>query len=177
MKPILASLAALFAITAHAQGTAPPGQPPDPKILEGIFACLAEGLPPGWKKAWFVIDEIGRSDDGKRHFEANFFYATRSDDAKGNPLTPCGAERVLQGVSALNAYLPEHERRWTGATFTFTSEGRYDVTYDYSVRGSVLFKPGAEGAAESAAKPAAEPPAKPALKPAAKKAGQGLKLP
>ena len=179
MKRIVAFLLALAAIAAQAQGAAKPepspGQPPDPKILEGVFACLAQGLPPDWKKAWFVIDEVGRSDEGtKRHFEANFFYAMSVDDVRGSPLTPCGAERVLEGVSALNAYLPEQQRRWTGATFSFTSEGRYDVKYDYSVRGSVMFKP---AATEPAAETPAQPAARPAAKPAARKPGQGLRLP
>ena len=38
-----------------------PGQPPDPKILEGLFACIAEGLPEKWEKAWIVIRETKRS--------------------------------------------------------------------------------------------------------------------
>ncbi len=39
-----------------------PGQTPDPQILESIMTCLAEGLTPDWKKAWFVIKETDRND-------------------------------------------------------------------------------------------------------------------
>ena len=130
-----------------------PGDEPDPKILEGIFACISEGLPEGWKKAWFVIRETARNKDGSaRSYAADFFYATNVNDRKGRPLKPCGPERVLEGVGALNDYLPDGQRRWTGATFTFLSDGKYDVKYDYTPP-----KP-------AAAKPAAKPVAKPAVK-------------
>ena len=128
-----------------------PSQEPDPKILEGIFACIAEGLPQGWKKAWFVINETARSKDGAaRSYTADFFYATNASDRKGRRLKPCGPERVLEGVGALNDYLPDGQRRWTGATFTFLSDGKFDVKYDYT-------------------------PRKPAAKPAAKKSDSGAK--
>ena len=173
--PLLAPLAvALFAFTAHAQDTtkpaaepekpaaaAPasepakpepgPGREPDPKIVEGIFGCVAEGLPEGWKKAWFVVRQTGRSKDGKtRSFAADFFYATDLKERKGKPLKPCGPEKILEGVGALNDYLPDGQRSWTGATFTFLRDGKYDVHYDYTP-----LKP------------------KPAAKPAAKKAEAG----
>jgi hypothetical protein len=110
-----------------------PGQDPDPKILDGIFACIAEGLPEGWKKTWFVVKEIGRSKDGAtRNFAADFFYATNVNDRKGRPLKPCGAEPVLEGVGALQDYLPDGQRRWTGATFSFMPDGKFEAKYDFT---------------------------------------------
>ena len=141
---------------AEAQRPKPvPGQPADPKYIEDIFTCLAQGLPKDWKKTWFVIRQIGADASGSsREFEADFFVATDMIDAKGKPLVPCGSGPVLDGVIALNGYLLESQRRWTGATFTFTSEGKFDANYDYTVR-----KPA----------PAAPESVKPAAKPAAKK--------
>src|SRR5512139_2384529 len=70
-----------------------PGQEPDPKILEGIFDCLAPGLTPEWKKAWFVVSEIARDErSATRSFEAKFFFATDAGDSKGRPLRTCGGE-------------------------------------------------------------------------------------
>ncbi len=133
-----------------------PGQEPDPKILEQIFACVAEGLTEDWNKTWFVVTEIERSVDGRsRNFEAKFFFATSMEDNKGKPLTPCGAQSVLEGVGALNSYLPFEQRRWTEAVFTFTRDGKYDVKYDYTPRKPVPAKPAAKPAAKKAApKPA-----------------------
>ena len=130
-----------------------PGQEPDPQILEGIVNCLAEGLPQDWKKTWFVISEIDRDErKATRSFEANFFYATEPDDSTGRRLQTCGAERVIDGVKALNAYLTDSQQRWTGATFTFMRDGRFEAKYDFTP-----FKP-------AAAKPAAKPKAKSASK-------------
>lgn len=130
-----------------------PGQEPDPKILEGIFACIAEGLPEGWEKAWFVIKETGRSKDGKtRSFAADFFYATNVNDRKGRPLKPCGENRVLEGVGALNDYLPEGQQRWTGATFSFMKDGKFEAKYDFTQPKPAPSKPADK-------KPAAKKPA------------------
>src|SRR6185369_8450650 len=64
-----------------------PGDQPDPKIIEDLVGCLATGLTPDWKKAWFVIRETGRDKTGKeRSYEGNFFYATDVNDRKGKRL-------------------------------------------------------------------------------------------
>ncbi len=119
-----------------------PGQEPDPKILEGLFACIAEGLPEGWKKTWFVIRETAQSKDGlERSFAADFFYATNVNDRKGRPLKPCGPDPVLEAVGALNDYLPENQQRWTGATFSFMRDGKFEAQYDYTQRKPAAKKP------------------------------------
>lgn len=163
-------LGALFAVAAQAQdpqkpaaepapaaaATPGPGQEPDPKIIEGLMECLAEGLPEGWQKTWFTISEIGRSSNlaegTTRQFEAKFFYATDPNDTKGRTLKPCGANRIVDGVIALNDYLQPSQKRWTGVTMTFFIDGRYGANYDYTVR-----KPAPAAApAKATAKPAAK---------------------
>lgn len=139
-RSCLAALLAgsILAFAVHAQEekkiTPGPGQTPDPQIIESIMSCLAEGLTPDWKKAWFVIKEIDRNQaEGTRQFEGDFFYATSVKDRKGKPLRTCGAEQIVKGVSDLNDYLTPDQQRWTSATFIFTKEdGKYDVKYDYT---------------------------------------------
>ena len=127
-----------FAVQAQdPQKPAAPGQEPDPKIVEGIMACLGEGLPEGWKKTWFVMNEIGRSSDSAgatRQFETTFYYATDPNDSKGRQFKPCGANRIVDGVIALNAYLQPSQRRWGGMTMTFLLDGRYEAAYDFTPR-------------------------------------------
>ena len=126
MRTSLAALAAsaLLALPAAAQ------QQPDPKAIQQIFDCLAVGLPKDWKKAWVVMSEV--ADVGKqRRIEGKFFYATSASDKEGRPLSTCGAAQVAQGVNALNADLPVEQRRWKQAKLTFTSEGKFDLHYDY----------------------------------------------
>lgn len=165
---LVALLGALFALAAQAQAPqkpaaepAPaaavpgPGQEPDPQIVDGIMRCMAEGLPEGWKKTWFVISEIGSDTDASgatRRFEATFYYATDPNDSKGMQFKPCGANRIVDGVIALNDYLQPSQRRWTGVTVTFLLDGNYSATYDYTPR-----KP---APAKAEAKPAAKPVAK-----------------
>ena len=125
-----------------------PGQEPDPKIIEDIMTCLAQGLPTDWKRTWFVITQIGSDASGKsRDFAVVFFYATSDDDKKGKIMKTCDADEIVAGVGRLNAYLPESQQRWSGAKFTFYRDGRYDVAYDQSP-----FKPRAKPAAKPAAK-------------------------
>lgn len=127
-----------------------PGQEPDPKILEGLFACIAEGLPEGWQKTWFVIRETAQSKDGlERSFAADFFYATNVNDRKGRPLKPCGPDPVLEAVGALNDYLPDNQQRWTGATFSFMRDGKFEAQYDYTQRKPAAKKPAAKKPAAS----------------------------
>jgi len=124
-----------------------PGQTPDPQILEDIMTCLATGLSQDWKKAWFVVKETDRNvAEGTRQFEADFFFATNVKDRRGKRLQTCGPEKIIESVSSLNDYLTTEQQRWTSAVFTFLSDGKYDVKYDYTP-----FKPKA-----AATKPAAK---------------------
>ena len=116
-----------------AKPAAGPGQTPDPQIIEGILTCLAPGLTPDWKKAWFVIRETDRNvAEGTRQFEGDFFFATNIKDTRGKRLQTCGPETIIEGVSSLNDYLTAEQQRWTSATFVFLSDGKYDVKYDYT---------------------------------------------
>lgn len=134
-----------------------PAPAPDPRIMQQIFDCIAAGLPQDWKKAWFVMTATGRSaEGGSRKFLASFFYAASMKDRHGNPLTPCSPEPVFEGVAALTDLLPEEQRRWTKATFSFTNDGNFEAKFDFTPR-----------------KPAA---ARPAAKPAGKKLDPGGKM-
>ena len=120
---MLATLAVL-ATPTHAQ------KQPDPKAIQEIFDCLAVGLPKDWTRAWVVVTEI--ADAGKeRRFESQSFYADSPAAVAGKPLATCGAEVVARGVIALSADLPAEQRRWKKARLTYSSEGKFDLAYDY----------------------------------------------
>ena len=118
------ALAAMLAAPAQAQ------KQPDAKAIQEIFDCLAVGLPGDWKKAWIVVNEVqvpGRD----RRFESKSYYAVADADKAGKPLSTCSAETVARGVYALSADLPAEQRGWKEAKLTFTSEGKFDLHYDY----------------------------------------------
>ena len=103
----------------------------DPKVVQEIFNCMAVGLPSNWKRAWVVVTELGK-EGGTRHFEADFFYAAAGDEAAGHPLQPCDKEKVAKDVYSLNQFLPTYEKRqWRQATLLFTSDGSFNLKYDY----------------------------------------------
>jgi hypothetical protein len=126
MKRLLAAFAVVTALALPAQAQ----KQPDAKAIQEIFDCLAVGLPKDWKKAWVVVTEL--ADAGKeRRFESRSFYAESSGAMAGKPLATCSAEVVAKGVIALTADLPAAQRRWKQARLTYTSEGKFDLTYDY----------------------------------------------
>jgi len=126
MNRLHAAFAVVVALALPAQAQ----KQPDPKAIQQIFDCLAVGLPKDWKKAWVVVTEI--ADTGKeRRFESQSFYADSSGAMAGRPLATCGAEVVAKGVIALSADLPAEQRRWKQARLTYTSEGKFDLYYDY----------------------------------------------
>ncbi len=141
----LVVLCALFAAAAQAQLKPPKEKPQaaakakakpaaakvDTKIIEQIFACLQPGLPQDWKKAWVVVTELA-SDGTTRKFEAQFFYATAMADDKGEPLKPCDAEAVAKDVYRLNDSLKPEQRQWKAARLVITSEGDFELKYDYA---------------------------------------------
>jgi len=155
---LLPAALATFGAQAQDSQKPAPGKEPDPKIVEGMMQCLAEGLPEGWKKAWFVISETGRrSSDAAgttRQFEAEYFYATDPNDAKGKAFKPCGTNPIVDGIISLNDYLQPSQKRWTGVTMTFMIDGSYSANYDYT---------------EHKPAPAADPAKAPAKKAARKK--------
>ena len=121
---------AVLAIAAALAGPAQAQKQPNPKAIQEIFDCLAVGLPKDWKKAWVVVTELAVAGN-ERRFESQSFYADSSGAMAGKPLATCGAEVVAKGVFALSADLPAEQRRWKEARLTYTSEGKFDLAYDY----------------------------------------------
>ncbi len=104
---------------------------PGVKAVEKIFACVAEGLPEGWRRAWVIVTELS-GDDKERTFEGKFHYSL--DGAGANPvaLVPCNAREVAERVHALNDFLEYEKRQWKTATLIFTSDGKFEIKYDYA---------------------------------------------
>jgi hypothetical protein len=67
----------------------------------------------------------------ERQFEGKFFYATSAADKQGTPLLTCSAQQVAKGVVSLSAGLPAEQRRWKGVTLVYTSDGKFNLAYDY----------------------------------------------
>ena len=147
---MLAALAGGLALGANAQGgLKPPADQSKPaaaaktqkkpatardnpgvKAVEKIFACVAAGLPKGWRRAWVVVSELS-GDDKERTFEGKFQYSLDAAGSDPVDLVPCDARDVAQRVYKLNDFLEPEKRQWKVATLTFTSDGKFEIKYDY----------------------------------------------
>jgi hypothetical protein len=173
---LLTAAAAAFIGTVQAQDQKPAASGPDPKVFQEIYACLAPGLAPGWAKAWVAVTELDRTDDGKsRNYEGLFRYSLKLSDDEGEELSPCDTAFVIKNMGDMNEFLKPEQRNWVSMILTYTSDGRYEMKYDYAPpKPRAKPKPGAKPGAKPAAKPAAAPKPAPAKTDDTK--GSGFKL-
>ncbi len=152
LRSLVAALACAFALVAGAQTKtekpAGTGLKPKPaagaqkkpaaeeanageKAVEKIFGCVANGLPKEWQRAWVVITELEHGDK-ERKFEGKFLYSTDRSGKDPQPLKPCDPREVAEGVYKLNDFLEPEKRQWKTATLIFTSDGKFEIKYDYT---------------------------------------------
>ncbi len=101
------------------------------RALQEIFACVAQGLPEGWQRAWVIVTEL--SGDGKeRTFEGRFQVSMDASGDKRWNFVPCNTRDVAQRVYGLNDFLEPEKRAWKVATLQFTRDGKFELKYDYT---------------------------------------------
>lgn len=98
--------------------------------MEKIFACLAVGLPKGWRSATVEVIEIA-STGNERQFEARYT-CTDASDATPRQFQPCDATSPAKSVHGLNEFLEPEKRQWKRAILTFSSDGKFELKYDYT---------------------------------------------
>ena len=98
-------------------------------VVQEIANCVMAGLPAGWTMAQIDVREIGRK-DMERNFEAIYSYLDA--DGKAGPFTPCDPREPALNVYKLNGALEPAKRNWIRATLVFSSEGKFELQYDYA---------------------------------------------
>jgi hypothetical protein len=112
---------------AAAAATEPEGSSAE-RVVQEIANCILAGAPQGWRTAGIEVNEL--DNDGKqRQFEARYFYTAA--DGKPQELKPCDAREPAMNVYRLNSALAPDKRDWVKATLSFTSEGKFELKYDY----------------------------------------------
>lgn len=119
------------------------------EVVQEIANCVLAGLPADWKLAQVEVREIGRSDN-QREFEA--FYSFKDSAGKSATFTPCDQREPALNVYKLNGALEPAKRNWVRATLVLSSEGKFELSYDYL--GKEGDKPEAKPAAADAKKSA-----------------------
>lgn len=117
--------------SAANQGTSAEADSAGLKAVEEIFACVAQGLPEGWQRAWVVVTELA-GDLKERRFEGLFQVSLEASGDKRWDYVPCNSRQVAESVYQLNDFLEPEKRRWKTATLLFLREGRFELKYDYS---------------------------------------------
>lgn len=101
------------------------------RALQEIFACVAQGLPEGWQRAWVIVTEL--SGDGKeRTFEGRFQVSMDAAGDKRWNFVPCNTRDVAERVYRLNDFLEPEKRGWKAATLQFMRDGKFELKYDYT---------------------------------------------
>lgn len=113
------------------QGSAAEADSAGVKAVEEIFACVAQGLPDGWQRAWVTVTELSGSDK-ERTFEGKFQVSLESAGEKRWDFVPCNARSVAERVYGLNDFLAPEKRQWKAATLLFTHDGKFELKYDYT---------------------------------------------
>jgi len=106
-------------------------EPPDPKVIETIFAAFSGGLPETWDRAWVVVSET-RVKGGEREFDVVCLSTVPGADPLGKTIPGCERKIVFEKVWSLNRNIPSREqRRWKSATLVFMPDGKFELNYDY----------------------------------------------
>lgn len=110
-------------------GTAPAEEERSPdSVIQEIANCVLEGLPQDWKFARIKVVEL--SHDGReRGFEAKYTYV--GPDGAEKPFTPCDLRLPGFYLYKLNGALEPDKRNWKRATLVLSSEGKFDLNYEY----------------------------------------------
>jgi len=116
---------------APQQGAAAEADSPGVMAVEAIFACVAQGLPDGWQRAWVIVTELSESAKG-RTFEARYQVSLEGAGESRWNFVPCNARDVAERVYGLNDFLEPGKRQWKVATLLFTQDGKFELKYDYT---------------------------------------------
>lgn len=101
------------------------------QAIEQIYACVAQGLPDGWQRAWVTVTEL--SGTGKeRTFEGRFTVSMEAAGDKRWDFVPCNARNVAERVYGLNDFLEPGKRQWKVATLLLTPDRKFELKYDYA---------------------------------------------
>lgn len=123
-RVLAAVLASILCASARA------GEDERVRAVQEIFECLAAGLPQGWRRAWAEVVELPADGEGRR-FEGRFYYLPGAQGAAPADLAPCDTREAAARIYALNDFLEPGRRQWKAATLAFTSDGRFELDYDY----------------------------------------------
>lgn len=99
------------------------------RILEGIFKCLAAGLPPDWREAEMYVT---LKKPGDVTGEARFTVIRKLSGGQVELFRPCSNRQPARELTVdLRKLQAEDRRGWTSARLTYQREGKFDLNFEY----------------------------------------------
>lgn len=97
------------------------------QVAQEIAKCMVETAPNDWRKLFMIIElpEPGAPSGRVRYM------ATRDFSPDPVAYTPCDPQVPAKLLMDSRETQPAERRGWTGARFTISSDGRFDLNYDY----------------------------------------------
>jgi hypothetical protein len=99
------------------------------RIVGEVAACLQAGLPPDWASAEMRVDLKA---PGAETGDVTYVVRRKLSGGAFETFRPCDEKRAARTLLEIRKSQAKDRRAWTGAKLTLHSEGKYDLTFDYS---------------------------------------------
>ena len=99
-------------------------------LLAEIATCLATGLPSDWRQAEMIV-ELAKP--GAETGTARYLVMRNLSGGQYESFAPCiDFQPARRLTTELRKLQPAERRDWKGARFVVYSDGKFDLTLDYS---------------------------------------------
>ncbi|HWA38524.1 MAG TPA: hypothetical protein VG873_11715 [Burkholderiales bacterium] len=99
------------------------------RIVGEVAACLQAGLPPDWASAEMRVE---LKKPGAESGDVSYVMRRKLSGGAFEPFRPCDEKQAARTLLEIRKSQPKERRAWTGAKLTLHSEGKYDLTFDYT---------------------------------------------
>lgn len=97
------------------------------EVAQEIAKCMVQTAPSDWRKLFMIIElPEAEAPSGRVRY-----MVTRDFSPDPVAYTPCDPQLPAKLLMDARESQPAERRGWTGARFTVSSDGRFDLNYDY----------------------------------------------
>ena len=124
---VIMLLLAISITAAPAIGFGQTASKAESQVAQDIAKCMVETAPNDWRKLFMIIElpEAGAPSGRVRYM------VTRDFAPDPVAYTPCDPQLPAKLLMEARESQPAERRGWTGARFIVSSDGRFDLNYDY----------------------------------------------
>ena len=120
-------LLAISMTAAPAIGFGQTASKAEAQVAQEIAKCMVQNAPTDWRKLFMIIELPEPNAPAGRVR----YIATRDFSPDPAAYTPCDPQLPAKLLMDAREAQPAERRGWTGARLTISSDGRFDLNYDY----------------------------------------------